>query len=202
MTQADPFGTNQSAEPMRMTKYDWSRKVAQLRRAAASGDIAAIRDLGLTLRDGVQDRQGHSLVRRNSAYAVRLFRRAAGSGDGAAAGALGHAYHLGQGVRGNTALALKWYHRAVEQGETIAAANMATVHRDRGHLKLAHHWYLQAMKMDDGDAAVDVGYGYLYGIGVRRDLRSARRILRVAVRSTHITQSGPNGRSGASKIKR
>lgn len=179
-----------SAQPTRMTKHDRSRRVAHLRRAAASGDIAAIRDLGLTLRDGVQDEQGRSLVRSNSAHAVRLFHRAAQSGDGAAASALAHAYDIGQGVRRNTALAIKWYRRAVKQGETIAAANMATVYRDQGRLRLAHQWYLRAMHMDDGDAAVDAGYGYLYGIGVRRDLRSARRILQVALRSTFITQSG------------
>lgn len=129
-------------------------------------------------------------MRRNSGYAVRLFRRAAHSGDGEAAGALGHAYDLGQGVLRNTALAIKWYRRAVEHGETIAAANMATVYRDQGHLRLAHQWYLRAMKMDDGDAAVNAGYGYLYGIGIRKDLRAARRLLRVAVRSSFITQSG------------
>src|SRR5581483_10877623 len=110
---------------MRMTKYGWSRRVALLRRSAASGDIEAIRDLGLALRDGVQDRQGRSLLGRNSTYAVRSFHRAAQSGDGAAASALGHAYDVGQGVRRNTAFAVKWYRRAVQQGETIAAANMA-----------------------------------------------------------------------------
>lgn len=175
---------------MRNTKYDWSRRVAQLRRAAVSRDMAAIRDLGLTLRDGVQDRQGRSLVRRDPAYAVRLLRRAAQSGDGEAAGALGHAYDIGQGVRRNTVLAIKWYRRAVKHDQMIAASNMATVYRDRGHLRLAHQWYLRAMNMDDGDAAVDAGYGYLYGIGVRKDLRIARRVLRAAVRSTFITESG------------
>lgn len=84
-------------------------------------------------------------------------------------------------MRGNTALAIKWYRRAIEHGETIAAANMATVYRNQDHLRLAQ-WYLRAMKLDDGDAAVDAGYGYLYGIGTRKDLRTARRLLRIAVR--------------------
>lgn len=91
---------------MRNTKYDWTRRVAQLRRAAASRDIAAITDLGLTLRDGIQDRQGRSLVRRNPAYAVRLFRLAAQGGDGQAASALGHAYDIGQRVRREPSRAL------------------------------------------------------------------------------------------------
>lgn len=46
------------------------------------------------------------------------------------------------------------------------------------------------MKMGDGDAAVDAGYDYLYGIGVRKDLRSASRMFQSALRSTFISQMG------------
>lgn len=57
-------------------------------------------------------------------------------------------------------------------------------------MRLAHRWFLRATKMGDGDAAMDAGYDYLHGIGVRRDLPSARRMLRLAVRSNRITQYG------------
>lgn len=162
--------------------------MARLRRGAAAGDMAAVRDLGHTLLDGIQDRQGHSLVRRNSRYAVRLLQLAAESGDSAAAAMLAYAYDVGKGVDRDGDLAIKWNRRAIKQGELIAPANLATIYRDQGNLRLAHYWYLRAKKMGDDDAAVDAGYGYLYGIGVRRNVRTARRLMRFAVQSNYVTQ--------------
>ena len=100
--------------------------MARLRRRVAVGDIAAIGDLVLTLADGIQDRDGRCLVRRNSVYAVRLLRHAAESGDRTAAGALGYAYDVGKGVGRDTALALKWYRRATQMGDTVAAGDTST----------------------------------------------------------------------------
>lgn len=175
---------------MGMAKSQWKQRIALLRRKTAAGDIAAARDLALDLIYGVQNRQGHSVLRRNSPYAARLLRHAAENSDSSAAAMLAYAYDVGRGIRRNVGLAIRWYRRAVKQGETIAAANLATVYRDRGNLRLSHQWHLRAMKMGDGDAAVDSGYDYLYGIGVRTDLRSARRMFRNALRSTSISQMG------------
>lgn len=180
----------ESRKAMRVRKTDWSRRVARLRWRATTGDIAATRDLALTLLDGIQDRQGRSLVRRNSAYAVRLLQRAAEDGDSAAAASLGYAYGVGKGVRRDGALAIKWDRRAAEQGEPIAVANLAAEYRRQGNLRLAHRWFLRATEMGDGDAALDAGYDYLHGIGVRRDLSSARLMLRRAVQSRCVTQYG------------
>ena len=104
-----------------------------------------------------------------------MLRRAAAKGDPTAAGSLGYAYDVGQGIRRDTTLALMWYRRAARLGNTTAATNIATVYRDQGKLRLAHRWLLLAAKMGDGDAAVTAGYSYLHGIGVRRDLRPEGR---------------------------
>ena len=168
--------------------------MAALKRGAAAGDVASIRDLGLTLADGIQDGDGRCLVRRNSAYSVRLLRRAAESGDPTAAGSLGYAYDIGQGIRRNKALALKWYRRAVRIGSSTAATNIATIYRDEGKFGLAHQWLLRATNMGDADAAVTAGYGYLYGIGARRDLASARRKFRHAICAS---DTSPYGREEA-----
>jgi len=164
--------------------------MARLRRDAAAGDVTSATDLALTLADGVQDRNGRSLVRRNSAYSVRLLRRAAQSGDPTAAGSLGYAYDVGRGIRTDKALALKWYRRAAKMGSSSAATNIATVYRDKGNLTLAHRWLLRAVEMGDADAAVAAGYGYLYGIGVRRDISSARWMFHRALRDRDITPTG------------
>jgi TPR repeat protein len=173
----------------RITKPDWSRVLARLERRAATGDVASIRDLGLTLADGIQDRDGRSLVRRNAPYSIRLLRRAAECGDAAAAASLGYAYDVGRGIRSDKALALQWYRRAARVGCITAASNIATLYRDAGKLRLAHQWLLRATYMGDGDAAVTAGYGLLYGIGVRRNLASARRMFHRAIRATDTTPS-------------
>jgi hypothetical protein len=129
-----------------------------------------------TINDGVRDRDGRVLVRRNAPYAVRLLRRAVESGDENAAGSLGYAYDVGHGVRRDKALALEWYRRAVRHGDCGAASNIATAYRDQGDLRLAHRWVLRAMVLGDGDDAVTAGYNYLYGIGVRRNRAMARRL--------------------------
>lgn len=174
----------------RTRNVNWTRTVARLRRNAAAGAMAATRELGLTFLEGIQDGKGRSIVRRNSAYAVRLLRTAAERGDGAAATMLAYAYDVGRGVRRNDGVAIRWYQRAIRQGESTAAANLAAVYRDQGNLRRAHQWHLRAMKMGDGDAAVDAGYDSLYGIGVRKDLRSATRMFQNALRSTFISQMG------------
>lgn len=173
-----------------MTKGQWERRIALLRQRVAAGDVPAARDLALDLIDGVQDRQGHPLVRRNSRYAVRLLQHAAKNGDGGAMAMLGHAYDVGSGTQRNVDLAIKWYRRAVKQGEAFAAANLATVYRDLGNFRLFHRWHVRAMKMGDGDAAVDSGYDYLYGIGAQKNLPAAKRMFRLAIRSNNISQAG------------
>jgi TPR repeat protein len=173
----------------RPRKPDWNRVVAGLRRGVAAGDTQAMTELGLTLFEGIQDRSGRALVRRNSRYAVSLFRRAAHS-DASAALSLAYAYDIGAGTRRNTTLALQWYRRAVRMGESSGASNMAAVYRAQGKLGLAHRWALRAVEMGHGDAAVTAGYGRLYGIGVRANAGSARRLFRHALRSKSISAYG------------
>jgi TPR repeat protein len=152
--------------------------------------VEAITDLALTLSEGIQDRNGRSLVRRNPVRAVQLLRRAAEQGDVTGQGALGYAYDVGQGVRRDTRLALRWYRSASRQGSTVAMANIATVYRDQGKLALAHRWLLRAVAAGDGDAMVAAGYGLLHGIGVGRNIVKGRLLLRRAVRSRYISAYG------------
>jgi len=174
----------------RKRKQNWPRIVARLQRRVAAGDVAATTDLGLNLLDGIQDRSGRCLLRRNSRYAVRLLRRAAESNDPTATGSLGYAYDVGRGIAQNKTEALRWYRRAVRLGDSSAASNASTVYRDRGQLPRAHRWMMRAAAMGDGDAAGDAGYSYLYGIGVRRNIHSARLMLGRALRSRNISGYG------------
>ena len=156
----------------------------------ARGNVSAMRDLGLNLFEGIQDRRGRSLIRRNPTMAVTWFRRAARHGDLTAAGSLGYAYDVGLGAQRNVDQAIRWYRRATKLGNATAASNLATVYRDTGNPRLAFQWWKRSAGMGNGDAAVDVGYCQQYAIGTRKDVAGAQRMFRRAIASRNISQFG------------
>lgn len=147
-------------------------------------------ELGICLQDGLQDKRGRAILRRNPTAGFRLFLRAAEDGDRTGAYLLGHSYDVGLGTTPNKQLALRWYHRAARDGDSLAAINMATVYRDDRKFRLMFQWYMRAVGMGDGDAAVSVGYCYQYGIGTRRNLLLARHMFRRAQTSSDISELG------------
>lgn len=168
----------------------WTKRIATLRRAAASGDAASMRDLGLTWLEGIQDRYGRALVRRNPRAALRLLRDAFAHGDTRAAFSIGYAYDVGLGTKRDQQQALRWYRIAFRAGVGGSANNIATVYRDAGKLALAFRWWKRGGDLGDGDATVNVGYCYFYGIGTRKNPSLARRELRRALKSKDISESG------------
>jgi len=147
-------------------------------------------DLGTTLLEGIQGRDGQSIVRRNPRAAVALLHRAATSGDTTAASSLGYAYDIGLGTKSSIKEAIRWYGEAARSGSSTAATNLATIHRDAGDSRLAFQWWKRSPEMGDGDAAVDVGYCYQYGIGTTKNPAYAQRMFRRAIASTNISQYG------------
>lgn len=173
-----------------ITRRGWRDHIASLGRRAGAGEVSAMTDLGLNLFEGIQDRKGRSIVRRNPRVAVAWFLRAANRGDRTAASSLGYAYDVGLGTKRNVAQATRWYRQAARSGDSTAMSNLATVYRDAGKARLAFQWWERAADMRDGDAAVDVGYCYQYGIGTRRNVANAKRMFRRAITSRDISQFG------------
>jgi TPR repeat protein len=173
-----------------LTKRGWRNHIASLIRQADAGEVSAMTDLGLNLLEGIQDRKGRSMVRRNPRLAVTWLRRAANRGDSTAASSLGYAYDLGLGTKRNVAQANRWYRRAARSGNSTAMSNLATVYRDAGKAGLAFQWWKRASDMRYGDAAVDVGYCYQYGLGTRKNAANAKRMFRRAIASNEISQYG------------
>ena len=136
-------------------------------------------------RRDIQDR-GRVLVRANPKAAARIFLQAASAGTRSAFHSLGYCLDVGVGVRRNSELALRWYRRAWRHGRETAAANIATVYRDRGLLPRAVAWWKKAMEAGVHEEAVEVGYCYQYGIGVRRNAGKAIACYRLAMRSRNI----------------
>jgi uncharacterized protein len=172
------------------TKRGWREHIASLRKKATAGDVSAITDLGLTFLDGIQGKNGKSIVRRSPRAAVAWLHKGAMSGDATAASSLGYAYDTGLGAKRNVKEAIRWYRRAVRGGSSTAATNLATIYRDAGNSRLAFQWWKRSAKMGDGDAAVAVGYCYQYGIGTRRNPGKAKRLFKSAIASGDICQYG------------
>jgi hypothetical protein len=164
--------------------------IATLRRKVAQDDVSAMCDLGMWLQEGFQDRKGRSTLRRNPGYAFRLLKTASEGGHKVAAASLGYAYDVGLGTNRNKRQAVRWYTVDYRNGHSGGAANLATVYRDFGDLRGAFGWWMRAAAMGDGDAMGDVGYCYQYGIGVRKNIASARRMYRRAIAARDISMSG------------
>ena len=165
------------------------RYVALLTRALRAGDADALVDFAVLQQEGYRDQRGRVLVRANPKAAARAFLQAASAGTRSAFHALGYCFDVGLGVRRNTERALKWYRCAWRHGGETAAANIATVYRERGLLRRAVAWWKRAMEAGVHEEIVELGYCYQYGIGVRRDARNAIACYRLAIRSRNIIES-------------
>ena len=111
-----------------MTRRQW----AQLQRRAHAGDPQAQWEVGTWLEDGVADCKGRVLTRSDARAAVRWYRLSALAGHPSAQINLGNLLAWGRGVRRDDAEAIRWYKRALRQGDACAANNIATVYRDHG----------------------------------------------------------------------
>jgi uncharacterized protein len=93
--------------------------------------------------------------------AFRLLLTAAKAGDISSQINLGNFYSHGTGVKPNRTLALYWYRRAYRRGERSAASNIGAVFRDEENWKQALKWFERAVRLEDGDASLDIAKIYL-----------------------------------------
>ena len=110
--------------------------------------------------------------------AFASLKQLAESGNEGAFHMLGYLYDVGEGTKRNTRAAMHWYQRGYETGNATSAANIATVYRDAGNAKKEFEWYKRAAALDDGDAELEVAIRLLSGKGVRRNVKTAIRLLR------------------------
>lgn len=89
----------------------------------------------------------------------------------------GYMYHCGKGVSVNYELAMEWYLKAHNNGNTDATNNIGYMY---GHgqgvttdAQLASKWYLEAADKGNACAQNNAGYSYENGIGIKRDVTIA-----------------------------
>jgi TPR repeat protein len=169
-----------------MARERWS----ELERKAQAGDAQAQWEVGSWFEDGLADLNGRVLVHANARTAVRWYRLSAIGGNSSAQISLGNSLSNGRGVCRDDAEALRWYKRALRQGDFCAPNNIAAVYRDQGDHRRAMFWYRRAVAIGDDDALVEVGFRYYEGTGVRRDPVEAVCCYRKAIASKNITEAG------------
>jgi hypothetical protein len=77
------------------TRRDIRERIDVLRRRVAMGEARAKYEVGRELLEGIQDRRGRTIVRRNPQYAFRLLLTATNGGVKDTFGPLAYAYDLG-----------------------------------------------------------------------------------------------------------
>jgi TPR repeat protein len=105
----------------RGVKRDQAQAVVWLRKAAALGQVDAMKRLGLALRDGALGLQP------DDAAAFALLSQAATTGDAAAHYDLGFMYQHGRGVAQDLAAAVAQYRSAAGQGNAAAQNDLAVL---------------------------------------------------------------------------
>ena len=123
-------------------------------------------------------------VPKDSAEAVRWYRKAAEQGVALAQLSLGVKYDYGDGVPKDSAEAVKWYRKAAEQGVASAQLNLG-VKYDNGDgvpkdSAEAVKWYRKAADQGAAQAQYNLGNMYFNGDGVIKDSAEAVKWYRKA----------------------
>lgn len=75
-------------------------------------------------------------------------------------------------------------------GSSVASNNIAATYRQLGNFRQAFQWWRRTAGPHDGDAWLEVGYCFQYGIGTRRDPAAAARSYRQAIKTYYTTEFG------------
>jgi TPR repeat protein len=149
-------------------------EIQALHKAAATDDRDALSKLALLYDEGgARDTDGRLLVKRDRRRAREYYARAAHLGDPVALTVV--ANELTQ--RGHSARALaraeRLYRQAFRLGYDGAAENLAAVYLNIGRYRDAVRWYRHAEAAGSQTASLQVARAELFGLGTRRDVRSA-----------------------------
>jgi TPR repeat protein len=151
---------------------------ARLQREASSGNVTAMRYVGLLTFYG----QG---VAKDDIQANDWWEKAAAAGDSGAMANIGWLYANGRGVPQDYAKAWEWYEKAAAAGNAFAMVEIGLLyHHGRGvpqDYAKVHEWFEKAVAAGDSFAMADIGVLYRYGRGVPQDYAKAREWFEKAV---------------------
>ena len=146
----------------------------ELTAEANSGNAEAQHELGIRYRDG-------ATVPRDSANALKWFRKAADQGHAASELILGWSYREGHlGLEKDPEAAVSWFRRAAEQGDAWGQAELAFMYESGNGVVRddaeAVKWYTRAAEQGLPLAQFDLAYMYRNGKGVPADKTKALQL--------------------------
>lgn len=178
-------GRNYPLYTYEMSASEWRALLGRAKR----GDPEAEWEVADRYGDGCKSHSGKILVKRSRRKAAQWFRRAAEHGLSPAQNTLGVLLSNGDGVRKNVEEALLWLRRASRAGDTCVAQNIAITYREIGDLRAAVRWFRKSADAGDGDAMIQLGVHYYWGMGVRKNPTAAVRCFRIATKVTNICEA-------------
>ena len=150
-------------------------RLAELTRAAESGDTVAQTLVGIAFFNGIGTAVDY-------AKAVEWSRRAADAGNARAMNTV--AATFASGTNKDYAEALRWYRKAADLGLPFAMKNIGGLYSNGYGMKQdyaeAIRWYRKAADLGESDAMRLLGSLYALGHGVKQDFQEAERWYRKA----------------------
>ncbi len=165
--------------------------IAKLKDAARREQAWALVNLGGLYQDGVKDGKGRTILARSAREAARCFQRAAELGDTDGIVGLADLITSDRSERG-LARAASLYRRAYRRGDHTAAFNLACMYQNVGRYRDAVLWFRRALTAGDPSASMELARAELFGLGTRRNVRSAFARLR-SIASAPTNMWPPNG---------
>lgn len=151
--------------------------IQQLRRSAASGNVADQFDLGSRYAQGLG-------VPKNYTEALRWLTESAEAGNPRAQYSLAYLYSEGIGVAQDYAVALRWAHAASDRGDAMGQFALGISYAEGLGVKQDHgesaRWLRRSAELGYAPAQARLGKMYLVGRGVPKETTEAVRWLRKA----------------------
>lgn len=174
-------------DPPRRQKRWWQSRLPLLAGGALSATVAIAATVWLISRPDpkvLEDAYNRGLMYQNgngvpkdSAEAVRSYRKAADGGVAKAQYALGVMYQQGWGVGQDPAEAAQWFRKAADQGNALAQNDLGVLYQyGRGVMQdatVAVQWYRKAADQGDALAQRNLGTMYFRGLGTGQDYAQA-----------------------------
>ena len=146
--------------------------IAEWRKAAETGDGAAMNRLGLLYANGFG-------VAKSPGDAFAWYKKGAEAGDPRAMDNLGLAYDAGEGTSVDAAQAARWYRKAADAGDAAAMNHIGAAYRQgtgvARDLAEAFRWFQKSADAGDAGGMNNLGYAYRNGEGVAKNEQEAQR---------------------------